>query len=346
MSIWRRIGSYDWGGRPTLFAVAVLNSILGIAIAFVLGPQIYGTDANTYRTCAQSVVDGADCGFLYPPLAALAARPLTWVDPSTAAIVMTLIGIAILVAGVALETRGRAVVDRVLVFVAAITFAPVVYELILGQVTLLIAAAMYPVVRRDDAVRNGIPLAIALALAPKPLLLPVLFWMLVWRRRALGGTLATAVALTFLGVVLAGPDRYQSWLSVLTTIGGQSAAGTFALLLNGNYSLWPLTLLTMPLAVVVSVATVWTILRDGPRGFVAAILAGLLLAPYTGLYAASILLLAVRPALEFAPRATRLFALTANFALGLFLGLVAWGVPGVLVCASDVVRRRTRGPTE
>lgn len=329
-----------WGGRPTLFAVAVMNAILGIAIAFVLGPRVFGTDANTYRTCAQSVVNGADCGFLYPPLAALVARPLTWIDSTIASIVMTLIGIAILVAGVVLETRGRPVVDRVLVLIAAITFAPVVYELILGQVTLLIAAAIYPVVRRGDALRNGIPLGIALALAPKPLLLPLLVWMLVWRRHALAATLATAVALTCLGVVLAGPDRYQSWISVITTAGSQSAAGTFALSINGNYSLWPLTQWTLPLAVAVGVATVLTILWDGPRGFVAAILAGLLLAPYTGLYAASILLLAVRPALEFAPLATRVFALTANLALGLFFGLVTLGIPGIVVCAIDPRRWR------
>lgn len=345
MNIRRIIGSYDWSGRPTLFAVAVLNSILGIAIAIVLGPRIYGTDANTYRICAQSVVDGADCGFFYPPLAALAARPLTWVDSTTASVVMTLIGIAILVAGVVLETRGRAVVDRVLVFVAAITFAPIVYELLLGQVTLLIAAAIYPVARRGDAFRNGVPLGIALALAPKPLLLPLLLWMLVWRRQALVGTLATAVALTCLGVVLAGPDRYESWISVITSAASQSATGTFALSFNGDYSLWPLTKWTLPLAVAVGVATVWTILRDGPRGYVAAILAGLLLAPYTGLYAASILLLAVRPALEFAPLATRVFALSANLALGLFFGLVTLGIPGVVVCAIDSRRWRARVPT-
>lgn len=345
MTVRRRIESYAWGGRPTLFAVAILNAIIGIAIAIVLGPLAFGTDANTYRTCAQSVVDGADCGFFYPPLAALAARPLTWVDATTASIAMTLIGIAILAAGVRLETRGKAVVDRVLVFVAAITFAPVVYELILGQVTLLIAAAIYPVARRGDAFRNGIPLGIALALAPKPLLLPLLLWMLVWRRHALAGTLVTAVALTCLGVVLAGPDRYESWISVITAAGSQSAAGTFALSINGNYSLWPLTQWTLLLAVAVGAATVWTILRDGPRGFVAAILAGLLLAPYTGLYAASILLLAVRPALEFAPLATRVFSLTANLALGLLFGLVTWGIPGVVVCLVEPRRWRVRVPT-
>ena len=85
---------------------------------------------------------------------------------------MTLIGLAILMTGVWLESRGLAPVDRVLVAIAALGFAPVVYELLLGQVTFLITAAMYPVVRRADSFRTGI--AQGVALAPKPLLIAVL----------------------------------------------------------------------------------------------------------------------------------------------------------------------------
>jgi hypothetical protein len=333
-----------WSGRPTLFAIAAINAMTGIAIAAIIGPHWFGADASTYRECAQAAATGADCGSLYPPLAALAFRPLTWVDATTANVTMTLIGMAILFAGVRLETRGQAPMDRALVLVAALTFAPIVCELIFGQVTLLIAAAIYLVARRADGFPNGIPLGIALALAPKPLLLPVLFWMLVWRRHALVATLATAVGLTCLGVALAGPDQYQRWISVISTAGSQSAAGTLALSLSGNYSLWPLTRGTLVLAMALGAATVWTILRDPSRGFVVAILASLLLAPYTGLYAASILLLAVRPALEFAPRATRVLALTANLALGLLVGLAVWGTAGVVACLPVPRRWRARAP--
>ncbi len=323
-----------WSGRPTLVAVAAMNAITGLAAAAFLAPLSFGADAAEYRRCASFVAEGRIdfCGFLYSPLAALVARPLTWVSPTTAAVAMTLIGFAILVTGVRLETRGQAPVDRALVAVAALGFAPVVYELLLGQTTLLIVAALYPVARRADAFRHGIPLGIALALAPKPMLLPVLIWMMVWRRRALMSALLAALTLTCLGLALMGPDQYGQWVSVLTGAGRESLLGTFSLSLAGNFSLWPLDPARFAFAAAISAATLWAILREGSRGFVAALFASLLLAPYTGLYAASILLLAVKPALAFAPRATRVLALIANPALGLFLALAAWSVGGLAAC--------------
>jgi len=319
-----------WGGRPTLVAVAAMNAITGLAVAVIVAPLSFGADADYIRRCALCVAEGGiDCGFIYSPLAALVARPLTWVSPTAAAIAMTLIGLAILVTGVRLETRGQAPVDRVLVAVAALGFAPVVNELLLGQTTLLIAAALYPAVRRPDAFRNGIPLGIALALAPKPLLLPVLVWMIVWRRRALTAALLAALALTCLGLALVGPDQYRQWVSILTGAGSGSMSG-----MSGNFSLWRggLDPAAFAFGAAIGAATLWAILRDCSRGFVAARFASLLLAPYTLLYAASITLLAVKPALGFAPRATRVLALIANPALGLLLALAAWSVGGLAVC--------------
>jgi hypothetical protein len=323
-----------WSGRPTLVAVAAMNAITGLAAAAILAPGSFGQDADVFRACAVFVAAGRSgfCGFLYSPLTALIARPLTWVSPTTAMVAMSLAGLAILVAGVTLETRGQARVDRVLVAVAALGFAPVVYELLLGQTTLLIAAALYPVARRRDAFRNGIPLGIVLALAPKPLLLPVLLWMAVWRRQALAAALLATLTLTGVAIALLGSDQYREWLSVLMGAGRESVAGTFPLSLRGNFSLWPLDPARLALASAVGGATLWAILRDCPRGFVASLLAGLLLAPYTGLYAASILLLAVKPALAFAPRATRALALTANLALALLAALAAWSGAGLVAC--------------
>lgn len=320
-----------------LFAVAVMNGITGTVFAATIAAANFGGDSGLYRQCAVLLAAGRTdfCGFFYSPLTEIAARPLTWVPQTAAMVAMTLIGIAVLVCGVLLDTRGQAWVDRGLIAVAALTFAPVVYELILGQTTLLIAAALYPVVRRVDAFRNGIPLGIALALAPKPLLLPVLFWMLVWRRRALSTTVLATLALTALGIALLGTPQYQQWLSVLTGAGRESAAGTLTLSMRttGNLSLWPLNGPQLALACGVAAVTLWTIWNDSSRGFVVALLAGLLLAPYSLLYAFSILLLAVKPALAVAPRLTRALAMTANLA-GLFAGvLTAWVVAGLALVA-------------
>ena len=59
--------------------------------------------------------------------------------------------------------------------------------------------------------------------------------------------------------------------------------------------------------------------------------------PFTLMYAASILLLAVRPALGFAPVATRILALIANPAL--IVGFIPWTLAGIVAC---VPWRRSR----
>jgi Glycosyltransferase family 87 len=338
-----------WSGRPTLMAVAVMNVITGVGVAAILQPMA-GWDAATYRRCAVQLAEGATefCGFLYSPLTALVARPLTWVSPTMAMIAMTLIGVTIVVIGVALETRGQAAIDRVLFVVAALAFAPVVYELLLGQTTLLIAAALYPVARRPDGLRNGVPFGIVLALAPKPLLLPILVWMLVWRRKALSAALLTALSLTGLGIALLGLEQYREWLLVLMGAGRETAAGTFTLSTHNNASLWPLTPVTFAIACAVGAMTLWAIARDSSRGFVASLFAGLLLAPYSLLYAFSILLLAVKPALTLAPRATRVLALIANPVAVTAAVMTIWSLAAFWAClsfshvsASQMADRRT-----
>jgi len=319
-----------------------MNAISGLGVAAVLAPVWFGVDVGTIRRCAQFAAEGrADPCFFYTPMAALVARPLTWVSPTMAAIAMMLIGIAILVTGVTLETHGQAPVDRFLIAVATLCFAPVVSELILGQTTLLMAAALYPVARRPDAFRNGIPLGIVLALAPKPLLLPVLVWMLVWRRRALTAALLAAFALTCLGLVLIGSDHYRQWIALITEVGQSGMSGS-----SLNLSLWAggLDPAEVALAAAISAATLWAILRESSAGFVAALFAGLLLAPYSLLYAASILVLAVKPALAFAPRATRVLALTVNPALVLLVAPTAWLVGGLIACLPFARPGKIRAP--
>ncbi|MEO5965838.1 MAG: glycosyltransferase family 87 protein [Candidatus Limnocylindrales bacterium] len=304
-------------GRPALVAIAALNAITGLAAAAVLAPLSFGGDVDVYRRGAEGIAHGVIAqDFLYAPLFGLLLTPLTWVPFATAAWVMALLGATVLAIGIVVDTRGGAPVDRVLVAVAAFGFLPVVNDLILGQVTLLIAAAIYPV-RQQDGFGRGVALGIVVALIPKPLLLPVLAWMLIRRRRALAATAMTAILVTALGAGILGTDLYRLWAEALVHAGQVSRNGNLALGSLGQ------PVLVIGAWVLVALAAAWIIVRREPAGFVAALLAGLLLAPYTLLYAASILLLAVRPALRVSPVATRILALTAN--LGLVIAFVPWG---------------------
>jgi hypothetical protein len=295
--------------RMLLVKIAAMNAITGIAIAWTLAPLSWGLDARVFRDGATAVAqDRWAEGFFYTPLAAVVAMPLTWVTPEVAAAAMALLELLVLVAGTWWVTRRMAVPDRLLVLVAAIGFAPVVNELLLGQVTILIAVTIWAVRDRDE-VAAGIPMGLALALVPKPLLIPLLVWMLVWRRRALAGALATALVATVGGLLLLGPEAYLRWGRALVEAGSVARHGNLALT-----SVSPVPLAAAA-AVVVVVVTGWAILRERRLGFVFALIAGLLLAPYTLLYAASILLAAVEPAAQLARTRAALLALVANIVM-------------------------------
>ena len=183
-----------YAGRPALVAIAAMNVITGLAAAAILAPLSAGADVETYRRGAEGIQHGQYVyGFLYTPLAGLLATPLTWVPEPVAAILMSAIGAIVLLVGVRLETAGMAALDRVLVAIGVVFFLPIVNELLLGQVTLLLAATLYPV-RGRDGIARGIPLGVMVALVPKPLLLPVLLWMLIRRPWALVGAVVSAAA--------------------------------------------------------------------------------------------------------------------------------------------------------
>ncbi len=321
-----------FAGRPTLLAVAAMNAITGIAAAAILAPLSFGGDVDVFRRGAAALEHGAFAtDFLYSPLAGLLLRPLIWMSDDAASVLMTAIGLVVLVAGVLFETRGHAVIDRILVLIAAATFVPVVNDLLLGQVTLLIAAALYPAVRRADAPINGIALGAVIALAPKPLLIPILLWMAYRRPRALLGALGSAVVLTLIGALLMGPATYGLWVDALVTAGRTTR--------EGNLSVWGLgsTALAAGLAIAGIVAATWAVLRSEQAGLVAAVLVGLVIAPYTLLYSASIVLVVVVPALAVSPVATRILAVIANPAvLGAF---IPWALGGIAAMAAAARRR-------
>lgn len=260
----------------------------------------------------------------------LPRSPLAAVSAPVAGLLMTSLGIVVMLVGVLLETRGRSIGDRALVLVATLSFAPVVYELLLGQVTLLIAATLYPIAHKPDAWRSGVLFGIALAIAPKPFLLPVLLdahlatesTRCLCRSSGRGHSTGRAGGGTRAVRPLGWPAdrrraRIRRWH--LRAVPEREPV-----------PLWPLDSFKVLAAVLIAAGALWTIVRGPSRGFVAALLAGLLLAPYTGLYSLSILLLAVTPALLTAPLVTPILALLANPMLALAGLFVPPGVAGIV----------------
>jgi hypothetical protein len=296
-------------GRPYLVALATLNALFGIAAAWILVPLTLGLDAANYRNGVLGIQEGVYLPhFLYAPPVALLMTPLTWVSASTAALLMSGIGLVLVAIGLHLETRGCDAVDRALTAVAVLGFVPLVYELITGQVTLILAAGIFPMRDRRDW-RAGVLFGLVAALLPKPMLAPLAIWMLIRRPRAFVAAMVTGLVTTLIGVVLMGPDLYRGWLQALFLTGEIVRPGNLSVT-----SIQPAAVAGI-LAVATVVLTAWALLSDERRGFVAALIAGLLLAPYTQFYALTILLIAVKPALAVAPRATRALAFVANPAL-------------------------------
>lgn len=320
-------------GRPALAAIAAVNLVTGLAALWVLAPLSFGRDAETFRDGSIGIAHGTMAyGFLYAPLFGWFLTPLTWLPPIGAAVFMSAVVLALLVLGVALETRGRELLDRLLIAVAVLFYLPVVNEVLLGQVTLLILAAIYPV-RRSDGWSRGIPLGLIVGLVPKPMVWPILVWMLLWRRRALAAAAASAVAVTVAGVVLLGPDIYTVWLEALLRTGQVSR--------NANVALTSISQPVVAAVSLVAVLAAWliTLRRSEAAGFVASVIVATLAVPFTFAYGLCVYLIAARPAARIAPWATASLALIANVAT--VFGAIPWAFAAL---AASLLATRPASP--
>jgi len=317
--------------RLALLAIAGITSAIGIVAVVALVDAAFMVDIRRNLGAARDLLAGdfgRDGGYLYSPLAALLTVPLTWLPEPVAVGTWLATGIAIVVAGVVRTTRRLPVADRALVALAAITFVPVVYDLLLGNVTSVIAASVALAAWRTDRPRNGILLGLVVAAAPKPGLIPILVWMLVFRRRALLGAIAAGAVATLACVALVGLDPFLAWVRVLRSPDYLSSP------MFGNMALGSLPMPWSALLATAAIGLALVALRKGPwPALVAAICVGLLVSPYTLAYAAGVLLVVVPALAACSPLAATGFALTAS--LGVVLGFPVW-VAAVL-CLSVVL---------
>ena len=109
--------------------------------------------------------------------------------------------------------------SRVLVVIAGVLFLPAMSDLLLGNVTIVLTALALIAIR-SDRIGAGVAFGIALAAVPKPLFIPLLLWMVAYRRRSLTGTIAGGLVATAVGVLILGVDRYVDFFTALSTGAG------------------------------------------------------------------------------------------------------------------------------
>jgi hypothetical protein len=311
---------------PRILAIAAFNAIFGLVIAGMIATHVWAVDGDRNLRAALALANGTfgtDRGYLYSPLAAALTWPAAaWLPPIVAVWGWILARAALVAAGVARETRRLTRPDAILVAVATLAFIPTIEDLMLGQVSVLILATVAIVVWRGDGYLEGLPLGLILATVPKPAIIPILVWMLVYRKRALLAALLTAAALTLLGLVLFGPTSYGDWLNVLLH------QASVLPLPAGNQALGAVfpPIMAWPLMAVAVAATGVALVRGETPGFIACLCVGLLVAPYTMAYGAILLLLAVRPLAAAARAPAVLLAAIGSLAVVLFLPLWTFAI--------------------
>jgi hypothetical protein len=304
-------------GRASLTLVAAVSAVAAVAFILVTWSFTWAADINRNLAAAEALLRGRFGtveGYLYTPFAALLTVPLLALPAGGAILVWLVAKVAIVAAGVAAATRGLRTRDRVLIAVTGLSFLPIVHDLLLGNVTVLLAAVIALVVWNGDRAATGVPFGIVLAAVPKPVLVPVLVWMLIWRRRAAMTALLVAAIASIVTLFVAGPDATLAWIAALRTP---------PILSGGNFALtsWP-AIPAIAASAVTVLAAVIALRRGEAPGLVGALVCGLLVSNYTVLYGAGVLLAAAPSLARAAPRATAALALIAP--IGLIAAFPVW----------------------
>ena len=158
----RRSQSLAATALPVLALAGVAISIVsGLRTLAVTLPDVlsafpgapYALDGNRQLVIASVVLGGGDPfsvpGNLYPPPGAWLLAPLSPLGPEAGLWAWFAIKVAIAVACVVDATRGRPMWLRILALVFVGTFLGVQDDLFLGNVSILLAAAIYLAVSRD-----------------------------------------------------------------------------------------------------------------------------------------------------------------------------------------------------
>lgn len=333
---WQRVRT-QWSPDAPWIVVAIWTVVFGALVAVAVLPRDWGVDGQHDLDVARSFAGGGpiyDGWYFYSPLATVLTVPAT-LGPVTLALISWAAAKALLVvACVSWLTPTLSRTQKFVATAAALTFIGTLHDVALGNTNVPITVALAIATLGRNHWTRGVPLGIVLAIVPKPFAIPVLFWLLVHRRQPLLAAVVAALALTSLGLIVAGPGRYFEWLLGLTA--GTKYLGSF----SGNVGLSAASPVLFALvAAVASIVTVGATLRAEPVvGLIVSLAGGVLISPYIGAYSAVPLLLALLILASRAPRAAFVLAATAQIAT--FLALPLWTAATLI--AALFMRRSSR----
>jgi Glycosyltransferase family 87 len=340
------LGRWSIARRPALVGLAFLTALVGGFAVVRAAQNVWAVDALRNLAAAvalQHGTFGSVPDYLYSPLAAALTVPALALSPDVAVVAWLALKIVLLAVGTAVATRGLGGIERLLLGVAVVGFLPILYDLELGNVTVIVLIALVAIAWTPDRVVTGIPLGLILATAPKPQLIPVLIWLALAHRRALVGVLVTAALATLVGLALAGPAAYAAWVEALRAPAYLNSGDVI------NLALWSLPPVVAVPAAIAAAGGLFIALRRGYwPGLLAACCVGLLLAPYTLVYGAGLLLVVAPAAVRASPRAVLGLALSAPVALVLvFQGWVALALAVALLAPANAwPSRPLAGPSD
>jgi Glycosyltransferase family 87 len=252
-----------------------LNAYYDAALRFVSSGTPYQVE-----TLAGPFRPGPSGLYLYSPLPALLAVPLTSLSLGNAAVVWFVLRVALLAVTCAVMPVPRNV--RLLVFGVAAFSRPVIYDLDLGNVSVVVTFLSVIVWRWLDRPAGALALAVSLTVRPTMALVAA-WWVLRLRWRPVAWTVALGVVVVGLTLPFLALQRWFDWGTVLLNVSdvmgipSNADAGSAVLLVGGRS--WLGTLALIAGYVIAVVAVLWSLRRDRELSFVVTLMATLLLSP-------------------------------------------------------------------
>ena len=217
-------------GAP--FASAVVGAVLLLmAVVIFLNSRGFGYDYAAYDAAARRIAAGIalyvpgtaeayargayEGLYLYPPPLAIALVPLTVVDEHTATLLWMAIRIGLLVSGCAvLPVRGSV---RLLTFAVACVSYPVLFDLNLGNVSIVVFALTALAWRLDGRLASAIVHAVLIAIR-FPFGVFFALWLAQRRFTILLATVVAGAALIVLSLPIVGVGTYADYVTILRSL--------------------------------------------------------------------------------------------------------------------------------